>query len=191
MNIGCEGVGIYWCLIEMLYEEGGSLPLKDIEIYAKILNTTAEKISQTLTDFNLFRKNKTHFYSIALTKRLKHINAKREEARTSGKLGGLANAKRTLSERVAIKERKVKESKEDKVNKDKDIPPKIEDVIIYCKERNKGVNPEKWYNHYQAKGWMIGKSSMKDWKAAVRTWEEDKTKSKGGMDDVIKNLISK
>jgi hypothetical protein len=54
------------------------------------------------------------------------------------------------------------------------IPPTIEEVINYCQERNKGVDPHKWFNHYQAKGWLIGRNKMKDWKAAVRTWEQNK-----------------
>ena len=53
------------------------------------------------------------------------------------------------------------------------IPPNIENVRAYCLERGKGVDPHVWFNHYQAKGWMIGKNKMKDWKAAVRTWEKD------------------
>jgi hypothetical protein len=56
------------------------------------------------------------------------------------------------------------------VNKDT-IPPPLEEVLAYCKERNKGVDPHKWFNHYQAKGWLIGKTKMKDWRAAIRTWE--------------------
>jgi len=50
-------------------------------------------------------------------------------------------------------------------------PPTLEEVAAYCKERNNGVDPQKWYDFYSAKGWMIGKNKMKDWKAAVRTWE--------------------
>ena len=50
-------------------------------------------------------------------------------------------------------------------------PPSLSDVQAYCLERNKGVDPERWYNHYTANGWMVGKNKMKDWKAAVRTWE--------------------
>lgn len=59
-------------------------------------------------------------------------------------------------------------------NKPKFIIPTIEQVTEYCKERNNSVNPNKWMNHYISKGWKIGKETMKDWKAAVRTWEEDK-----------------
>ena len=49
--------------------------------------------------------------------------------------------------------------------------PTIEDVQAYCKERGKGVDAQKWYDYYSANGWKVGKNPMKDWKAAVRTWE--------------------
>lgn len=49
--------------------------------------------------------------------------------------------------------------------------PDIEDVSAYCQERSNGVDPAKWMAHYEANGWRVGKNPMKDWKAAVRTWE--------------------
>ena len=49
--------------------------------------------------------------------------------------------------------------------------PTLDEVKAYCQERNNNVDPEKWYNHYSANGWKVGKNPMKDWKAAVRTWE--------------------
>jgi len=61
----------------------------------------------------------------------------------------------------------------DKPQTNKFTPPDIEDVKVYCKERKNSVDAEKWYNFYSAKGWMIGKNKMKDWKAAVRTWENN------------------
>jgi hypothetical protein len=56
------------------------------------------------------------------------------------------------------------------------IPPLIDDVVAYCKERGRGVDPHKWFDFYASKGWMIGKNKMKDWRAAVRTWEKDEPK---------------
>lgn len=50
-------------------------------------------------------------------------------------------------------------------------PPTLDEVRAYCIERGKGVDADKWYNHYTANGWKVGRNSMKDWKAAVRTWE--------------------
>jgi hypothetical protein len=49
--------------------------------------------------------------------------------------------------------------------------PSIEEIMNYCKERNNSIIAEKFFDFYQAKGWMIGKNKIEDWKAAVRTWE--------------------
>ena len=49
--------------------------------------------------------------------------------------------------------------------------PTLEEVTAYCLERGKGVDAQKWYDYYSANGWKVGKNPMKDWKAAVRTWE--------------------
>lgn len=49
--------------------------------------------------------------------------------------------------------------------------PTLEEVIAYCAERGKGVDPQRWYDYYSSNGWKVGKNPMKDWKAAVRTWE--------------------
>lgn len=68
-------------------------------------------------------------------------------------------------------------SKSDKPTRTRFVPPSLEEVQAYCKERNKGVNAEKWYNHYSAVGWKVGKNPMKDWKAAVRTWEQNEYSS--------------
>lgn len=54
------------------------------------------------------------------------------------------------------------------------IIPTIEDITKYCIERKNDVNPQKFINFYESKGWMIGKNKMKDWKACVRTWETEK-----------------
>jgi hypothetical protein len=67
-----------------------------------------------------------------------------------------------------------KAEKEKEIEKDKRkrfTPPTLQDIQNYCKERNNSVNPDKWLNFYQSNGWKVGKNSMKDWKAAVRTWE--------------------
>ncbi|MBW2003040.1 MAG: hypothetical protein JRI72_00285 [Deltaproteobacteria bacterium] len=68
---------------------------------------------------------------------------------------------------VRMKECKKKDSRGKKF-----IPPSLEEVKSYCKERGNKVDPAKWHDFYTAKNWMIGKNKMKDWKAAVRTWEK-------------------
>ena len=49
----------------------------------------------------------------------------------------------------------------------KDLVPAIEK---YIEEQHYSVNAEKFYSYYESNGWKIGKSSMKSWKAALRTW---------------------
>ena len=61
----------------------------------------------------------------------------------------------------------------DKSNKNI-IPPKPEWVSDYCKERNNGITADEFINFYESKGWLIGKSKMKDWQAAIRTWEKNR-----------------
>lgn len=49
--------------------------------------------------------------------------------------------------------------------------PSLEEVKQYCIERKNNINPETFINHYECNGWMVGKSKMKDWQAAIRKWE--------------------
>lgn len=50
-------------------------------------------------------------------------------------------------------------------------PPTLDEVAAYCSERGNGVNPQQFIDFYTSKGWKVGDQPMKDWKAAVRTWE--------------------
>lgn len=79
----------------------------------------------------------------------------------------------------------------DKDKKEKDIdksistkkssrftPPTLDEVEQYCLERANGIDAQTFIDFYESKGWMIGKNKMKDWKAAVRTWERKNKESK-------------
>lgn len=50
-------------------------------------------------------------------------------------------------------------------------PPTLAEVTAYCRERQNAVDPQRFIDYYTANGWKVGKNSMKDWKACVRTWE--------------------
>ena len=56
------------------------------------------------------------------------------------------------------------------------VPPTVEEVREYCKQSGHNVNPEEFVDFYSSKGWKVGSASMKDWKAAVRTWSRRKEK---------------
>lgn len=83
----------------------------------------------------------------------------------------------------AVNVRPEKRREERKKNKQKEIfrPPDVEAVRAYCLERKNEIDPERFVNYYASKGWKVGKAPMRDWKAAVRTWEQnaaDSTKPK-------------
>ena len=74
--------------------------------------------------------------------------------------------------------------------------PTISDIEQYCIERNNNVNAEQFFDYYESNGWRVGKNSMKDWKAAVRTWERSeyrkpnsKKNSKEDAINVVKELM--
>ena len=72
------------------------------------------------------------------------------------------------------KDSKDKDSKEESARGEKDkrfYPPTLDEVKQYCEERKNNIDPMAFIDFYSSKGWMIGKNRMKDWKAAVRTWE--------------------
>lgn len=50
-------------------------------------------------------------------------------------------------------------------------PPTVDEVREYCQERNNGIDSAAFVDFYASKGWKVGSQPMKDWKAAVRTWE--------------------
>lgn len=83
---------------------------------------------------------------------------------------------------AATEERKSSAQKKESGTRFK--PPSVDEVAAYCRERGNNVDAQSWWDFYQSKGWMVGKNRMKDWKAAVRTWEhrhkdESKTKDNG------------
>lgn len=68
--------------------------------------------------------------------------------------------------------------KDKKCNKEKNkesshfTPPTVDEVRKYCIERKNYVDAERFVDFYEAKGWMVGRNKMKDWKASIRTWEK-------------------
>ena len=58
--------------------------------------------------------------------------------------------------------------------------PTPAEVTAYGKSRGFPIDGEEFCDFYESKGWMIGKSPMKDWQAAVRTWERSWKKRQAG-----------
>lgn len=62
------------------------------------------------------------------------------------------------------------------------VKPTLDEVRAYCAERRNNVDPEMWYDFYESKGWWVGSNHMKDWRAAVRTWERNNRPARYGRE---------
>lgn len=81
---------------------------------------------------------------------------------------------------IDLKEKEILKKK-----KGRFAPPSVEEVKAYCEERGNSVDPESFVDFYESKGWKVGSNPMKDWKAAVRTWEkreQSSPKQSNGID---------
>lgn len=84
------------------------------------------------------------------------------------------------------------ETSHDKPEKEKKpkrfVPPSVEEVKAYIIEKNYSVDAETFVNWYEAKDWFIGKNKMKNWRAAVVTWEKKNNNDFKKQNQIIKNI---
>ena len=170
---GMAGYGLFWAIIEMLYINANALQT-DYEGIAFDFRVNSDIVKSVICDFNLFIIRENEFGSLSVERRLNERNEKSRKAKESANYRwSNANALRTDCKGIALKEKKGHEIKEE-INTGKAtafIPPTVGDIQSYCKERNNTVDAAYFFDFYSSKGWMVGKNKMKDWQAAVRTWE--------------------
>ena len=117
-QLGMEGYGIYWFLIERLADAGGKLPIELIPVLAMQMQSTDVKVKGVITQFDLFKIAKGEFWSERLQEHLQL----RQKLSESGKNGaanrwanggaiGEANAKESKVKEIKEKETKIKEKK--------------------------------------------------------------------------------
>lgn len=71
------------------------------------------------------------------------------------------------------------------------IPPETEWVRAYCSTRNNGIDAQTFCDFYESKGWKVGNQRMKDWQAAIRTWEKDRGRNAAPTQSPVKQAVSK
>ena len=121
MKHGLTGVGAFWCIVEMLYEEQGTLP-KEYERIAFELRTEYDLVKDVIEEYDLFEKDDNKFWSITAIDRLNKRISKSEKARESvqerwKKYERNTNVKQSKndSNTSKVKESKVKESKKEDI----------------------------------------------------------------------------
>lgn len=88
------------------------------------------------------------------------------------------------------KEKDKEEVKKENTKKERRfVAPTVDEVRAYCTERGNAVDPEAFVDFYTSKGWKVGKDPMKDWKAAVRTWEKNRDRKPAKKSTVIQPVV--
>lgn len=177
---GMTGYGIYWAIIEDLYNNANALQT-DCESIAYDLRVDSEIIKSIIFDFDLFKIDGEIFSSLSIQRRLDDRNEKSEKARKSAeyrwnKKLEYANAMRTHSDGNAIKERKGKESK--RKEKKEFVAPSVLEVQAYFSEN--GWKPElgtRAYNHYHPEWKNSQGKKVLNWKQTMRTVWMDESKN--------------
>lgn len=99
MQMGMEGIGIYWCVVEMLYEQGGYLPLSALRGMAYALHTDEAKLRQVIEGFDLFGQTEDGlFYSSSVITRIERKRKISEARRLAGQAGAaVTNGRRSAN----------------------------------------------------------------------------------------------
>ena len=180
-QLGMEGYGIYWMLIETLRDQPEyKYPVNLLPALARRYNTTPEKVKTVVFNYGLFMiEDDDVFFSQSLIHRMIPLEKRKEQAR----LAGLKSAeKRMLSNGCSTIRRDKRRVDKNKIEKNTIrkkaaafIPPLLAEVTGYISENGYSVNAQQFLDHYASNGWMVGKNRMKDWRAAVRNWNSRNT----------------
>jgi len=181
-QLGMEGYGLYWFILEQLAQSGGSLPLKIIPVLAMQSQTQETKLNAVVWNYELFIIDDKNFFSSRLNEHL----ALRKHLSDKGKQGAINRWKN--SPPIAppnshpISDPNAKERKEKKeINKEsKEIKaPTIQDVIKFF-EDNGYTNAEKAWHYYNDADWKDSNGKpVLSWKQKMRVvWFKDENKKK-------------
>ena len=168
--------GVYRILLDSYYLNEKPLCEDTAELMRTHCIRTPEEeqaAKNVLKDFFVFKKGKGYIHK-KCDQQIKQYRAKSDKARASAKKRWDAKGMRTHSEGNANHKPLTTNHKPIEKNGAKSkrfTPPSVNEVNQYCVERGNDVHPQSFIDFYESKNWMIGKNKMKDWKAAVRTWE--------------------
>ena len=168
--------GTYIDLVSMIWKEGGQL--ESNKILARKLRidyaTACDRINSYCeldimvceNDILSIKFLDEQLNDIATTSKKNSENAAKRWEKKPKKCDPMPirEEEREKREEIDKKEKKIKRF----------VAPLVDDIRNYCIERKNNVDCVKFFNFYESKGWMVGKNKMKDWKAAVRTWEDSK-----------------
>lgn len=185
MKLGYEGIGLYWSLVELLYEQQGYLFIDKCEIYAFGMRTHSDILKSVIRDFDLFKNDGVKFWSQTILIRLELKDCKTKSARKSAmaRWGNDANALQTHSERNAF----TSEKKGNKGKEIKEVKEKLNNVSQTAKKLPK-PDADKIARELFTTWTDKFFQSWKTWIEYKYTQHRFSYKSETGIKKVLKNL---
>lgn len=206
-QLGLEGYGIYWVLIETLRDQADyKYPIELLPILARRYNTSGEKMKAVVGTYGLFDVDEeNNFFSISLNSRMLYFNNYREQRRLAGVKSAEVRASKnemisTVVQRsfngrstgVQLNNKDNKDNKENinnKRNREKKvknfIAPPLSDVKLFFKEHGYSeASAEKAFNHYDLANWHdTNGNQVKNWKQKMNTvWFKTENQEKPSVE---------
>ena len=154
---------LYTGLDKLSFQTG--LSLQNIKTSLKKLILTSNITSKSTNKYRIITVLKYDTYQLA-----NNLDNKQSNFQLTSNL----TASKEYKELKELNKKLLKELKDIKSKPKKQfVIPTVEEIDNYCKERKNTVNANAFFDSYTSKGWLVGKNKMKDWKAAVRTWERN------------------
>lgn len=200
-----EGYMVFFELLRKIYAENGyylNADKKVLALFSNEINVSIENINAIINDCvneNIFNSDLFSKYNILTSKSIqeRYFDAiKRRKEVDIIRAYILIKDVNIYLENVNINYLNADKSTQSRVEYSRVEysrvfkKPTISEIKEYCQKRKNNIDPERFYNFYQSKGWVVGKAKMKDWMAAVRTWEnKDKQDKKKKVDERQKNAF--
>lgn len=180
-------VGAYFRLL-MHEWVNGPLPNNMADL-SRIAGISDARTLYKMWSRTLVNKFTTTDGNLLINKRLESEREKQSINRELQVKKGISGANKRWENRIApaIAQAQPKDSSSSSIsssiNKSIFNKPHIEEIALYCNSRKNNINPQIFYDHYESNGWMIGKNKMKNWQAAIRTWEQREGGNGNGRSD--------
>lgn len=205
IRYGMEGYGLYWYCLELIVRnvEHDNITFElehDAEIISRhtgIHQDSVQEMMKHMVDLKLFENTDGRITCLKIAKRLDSSMTSNPELRKL--LRKYHDSIMTKSDLVMPEEKRREEIRTEKNRKNicvvTDTPtpktskkftkPTLQEIQDYCRSRHNDVDPIKFFNFYESKNWMVGKNPMKNWKAAVITWERSTPSTQSEMVNAI------
>ena len=189
LKYGMEGYGLYWHCLESIARNVESHNLtfeleEDAELISASTNIHYERVQEMMLfmcELGLFENADGRITCLKMATRTDEYTQKLirslENVRTnSGACPDKVPPNRIEENR--IDKNRLDKSKKSRTNKF--VPPTLEEITNHIREKNYSVNPNRFFNHYESVGWMVGKNKMKSWPHALAGWHSREKDSQPG-----------